>query len=318
MGKIIAGLASSHAYALQEPERWDMMRQRTMERYKARYGDYPPAQPKVAQETLESREQRYAKIRHGLSFLKENLAAQKPDALILVGDDQDENFTEDNLPQIAIYVGGEFSLNGSYQPESAKRVRYWSHKDLANDLLHSLVCREFDVGYIKKFPNDMLFSHAHCQILARMLPQAEVPVVLIFVNAIHVPAPTPARCYRLGEAIRGIVSARVGAERVAIYGSGGLSHFTSGYPWEHYKGNHNVGAICEAFDRELVDFMAAGEGHKLAQLSSEDLLMNGEIELRSWITVLGAVGAVRPDLIAYEPFYSGVMGMGVAHWTSDL
>ena len=46
--------------------------------------------------------------------------------------------------------------------------------------------------------------------------------------------------------------------------------------------------------------------------------MNGEIELRSWITVLGAVGAVRPDLIAYEPFYSGVMGMGVAHWTPDL
>jgi aromatic ring-opening dioxygenase catalytic subunit (LigB family) len=315
MGKIIAGLASSHAYALQEPERWDMMRQRTMERYKARYGNYPPLQPKVAQETPETREQRYVKIRHGLSVLKQNLAAQKPDALILVGDDQDENFSEENLPQIAIYIGGEFALNGAYQPEGAKRLRYRSHTGLATDLLHSLVRREFDVGYIKKLPNDILLSHAHCQILARMLPEAEIPVVLVFVNAIHVPAPTPARCYRLGEAIRSIVEARVGAERLVIYGSGGLSHFTSGYPWEHYKGNHNVGAICEAFDRELIDFMAAGKGQKLGQLSSEDLLMNGEIELRSWITVLGAVGDVRPDLIAYEPFYSGVMGMGVAYWT---
>lgn len=317
MGRIISGLASSHAYALQEPERWDMMRQRTMERYKARYGDYPPRQPKVADETPDTREQRYAKIRQGLRFLKEDLAAQKPDALILVGDDQDENFTEANLPQISIYVGGDFALNGSYQPESAKNLRYRSHTDLAADLLHSLVRREFDVGYTKKLPNDMLLSHAHCQILARMLPQAETPVVLIFVNAIHVPAPTPARCYRLGEAIAAIVAARAGAERVAIYGSGGLSHFTSGYPWDHYKGGHNVGAICEAFDRQLVDLMATGQGQKLGQLSSEDLLNNGEIELRSWITVLGAVGAVRPDLIAYEPFYSGVMGMGVAHWTTD-
>lgn len=312
MGKIIAGLASSHAYALQEPERWDMMRQRTMERYKARYGNYPPVQPKVAEETPDIREQRYAKIRHGLSFLKENLATQKPDALILVGDDQDENFTEENLPQISIYIGGDFSLN---QPESAKHIRYRSHTDLATDLLHSLVGREFDVGYLKKFPNDRLLSHAHCQILARMIPQAETPVVLVFVNAIHVPAPTPARCYRLGEAIRAIVVARAGAERIAIYGSGGLSHFTSGYPWKHYKGTRSVGAICEAFDRELVGLISAGQGEKLGQLSSEDLLMNGEIELRSWITVLGAVGPVRPNLIAYEPFYSGVMGMGVAHWT---
>jgi aromatic ring-opening dioxygenase catalytic subunit (LigB family) len=317
MGKIIAGLASSHAYALQEPERWDLMRQRTMERYKARYGDYPPAQAKVADETAETRARRYAKIRHGLSFLKENLAAQKPDALILVGDDQDENFTEANLPQISIYVGGDFSLNSSYQADSAKNLRYQCHSALATDLLHSMVRREFDVGYIKKFPNDVLLSHAHCQILARMVPEAEIRVVLIFVNAIHVPAPTPARCYRLGEAIGAIVAARPGAERVAIYGSGGLSHFTSGYPWEHYQGGHNVGAICEAFDRELVDLIAAGQGEKLAQLSSEDLLTNGEIELRSWITVLGAVGAVRPDLIVYEPFYSGVMGMGVAHWATD-
>jgi len=32
----------------------------------------------------------------------------KPDALILIGDDQNENFKEDNLPQIAIYLGEQF------------------------------------------------------------------------------------------------------------------------------------------------------------------------------------------------------------------
>ena len=90
MGKIISGLASSHAYALQEPAQWDMMRQRTMERYKARFGKYPPLQARIAEETSDLREQRYQRIRSGLEFLKLKIAEQKPDALILVGDDQDE------------------------------------------------------------------------------------------------------------------------------------------------------------------------------------------------------------------------------------
>lgn len=315
MGKIIAGLASSHAYALQEPSQWDLMRQRTMERYKARFGKYPPVQSRIAEETSDLREQRYSSIRNGLEFLKLKIAEQKPDVLILVGDDQDENFTEDNLPQLALYTGGDFAL-GKVGPlvSGEKNLRYRNHAELAADLSNRLVEQEFDVATVKRFPNDTLLSHAHCQILARMVPEADIPVVLVFVNAIHVPAISPARCYRLGQAIKNIITQRAGNERVAIYGSGGLSHFTSGYPWEFYQGPHDVGSISEEFDRNVISLMASGQGEKLAQLSSADLLSNGEIELRSWITVLGAIGSARPELIVNESFYSGVMSMGVACW----
>jgi len=317
MGKIISGLASSHAYALQEPAQWDMMRQRTMERYKARFGKYPPLQARIAEETSDLREQRYQRIRSGLEFLKLKIAEQKPDALILVGDDQDENFTEDNLPQIAVYAGGDFSL-GKVGPlvSGHKNLLYRNHGALAADLLNRLVEQEFDVATVKRFPNDTLLSHAHCQILARMVPAADIPVVLLFLNAIHVPAIGPARCYRLGQAIKNIIAQRTDGERVAIYGSGGLSHFTSGYPWEFYQGPHDVGSISEEFDCKVVSLIASGQGEKLAQLSSADLLSNGEIELRSWITVLGAVDSARPQLIVNEPFYSGVMSMGVAYWAA--
>src|SRR5712691_11659215 len=73
-------------------------------------------------------------------------------------------------------------------------------------------------------------------------------------------------------------------------------------------------SISEEFDRRLLSWMAAAQGHLLADLSSEDLLANGGIEMRSWITVLGAVGDTAAQVLAYEPFYSAIMAMGVAYW----
>ena len=41
---------------------------------------------------------------------------------------------------------------------------------------------------------------------------------------------------------------------------------------------------------------------------------NGEIEFRSWITMFGAIGDARPELLTYEPLYRGLMGQAVACW----
>jgi aromatic ring-opening dioxygenase LigB subunit len=107
---------------------------------------------------------------------------------------------------------------------------------------------------------------------------------------------------------------RPAAERVAIYASGGLSHFTGGYPWRHYTGSFGYGAISEEFDRAALDWMSAGRGDKLADLTSKDLLDHGDIEMRSWIVLVGAMGQRPARVLAYEPLYSGNMGMAVAFW----
>ena len=39
--------------------------------------------------------------------------------------------------------------------------------------------------------------------------------------------------------------------------------------------------------------------------------------MRSWITLVGAVGETPAKVLAYEPFYSGVMAMGVAYWEME-
>ena len=318
MGRIIAGMASSHAYALVEPTGWDVMRGRTRARYKARYGVEPKLHPNIAAESPDVRERGYRPIREALEFFRRQMQEARPDALILVGDDQDENFTEDNLPQIAVYTGGE--IHTTERASDGSRLRgpkYTCHAALAGDLVDGLVEREFDVASCGAFPKDELLSHAHGPIMRRVLPDADIPVVPVFLNAIHVPAPSPKRCYRLGAAMREIIESRPGDERVAIYASGGLSHFTSGYPWKHYSGPHGVGSISEEFDRKAVALMQGGEGEKLEQLSSRDLLDNGGIEMRSWITLLGAVGDVRPRFLHYQPFYSAVMAMGAGYWEPE-
>ena len=110
----------------------------------------------------------------------------------------------------------------------------------------------------------------------------------MFVNATHPPIVSPRRCYSVGQALREIIDKRPGNERVVIFASGGISHFPAGFPWRHYKGSFTWGSISEEFDRKIMEQMARGEGSLLAQLTSEDLINNGNDEMRSWIIELSA------------------------------
>jgi len=317
MGKIVAAMASSHAFALSDPTTWDEKRAWNRGMYARRYGVEPPIHPKIAEESLDKRLPRYKRVNDGLTFFRETLKEKKPDALIIIGDDQNEHFKEDNLPQIALYTGGNVFTTDRIDGRRERGPSYPCHSELAQDLLSGFIERDFDVSFCRTFPNDELLAHAHAPIMRMVMPDADVPVVLLFVNAIHVPAISPGRCYRLGQAIKEVIEKRSLGERVALYASGGLSHFTGGYPYKHYKGPYTYGSISEDFDRKCLDLMKSGQGVKLAQLTSQDLLDNGDIEMRSWIVVLGAVGNLPAKVLAYEPLYSGIMGMGVAYWETD-
>jgi hypothetical protein len=67
----------------------------------------------------------------------------KPDVLIVVCDDQNENFTEFNQPQFAIYVGDE--LVGGPMNEPGKRRAL--HRRLAEAILTGCVEADIDLSY---------------------------------------------------------------------------------------------------------------------------------------------------------------------------
>jgi hypothetical protein len=305
-------MASSHAFALEDPSRWDEGRQRNRQIYAHRFGVEPPEQPQVAEETDEDCQRRHGRIRDGFAFLRRKLEEMKPDALVFVGDDQNENFREDNLPQIAIYLGQDFLARA--RGSNADGVRYAGAPDLAQAIFEECVESDIDMASVQSLPDNVLLAHAFGPVLRVVDPEARIPVIPIFVNAIHVPAPSPARCYAYGETIRRAVERYPGAERVAVYASGGLSHFTGGYPWPHYHGRFTYGSISEEYDRWLLRKMGAGENHDFAEIPTKDIIGNGEIEFRSWITMFGAIGDARPEMLTYEPLYRGLMGQAVGCW----
>jgi aromatic ring-opening dioxygenase LigB subunit len=311
MGKLIAAMASSHAYTFLEPKVWDKRREFTRANYKQRFGVEPPDQPQVAEETLESNEARYNNIREGLDSLRKKLNALRPDILLIIGDDQNENYLENNLPQFSIYLGKE--LIGA-QRDGRTGQRYRCDAAAAWTILERCVESGIDLAYSKEFPNNHLISHAHREPL-EYLRIDDLSIVPIFINAIHVPAPTPARCYQFGQTLRKVIEALPADKRLAVYASGGLSHFSAGYPWDYYKGSCGLGSICVEFDRKILGWMRNGQGRELANLTNEDLIQNGEIELRQWITLMGMIDDRKPELLVYEPFYRGLLGMAVGYWS---
>jgi hypothetical protein len=312
MGKIVAGLASSHAFTFMPIDDWDYYRDGNRRVFEKRYGFLPKAPDGVLRESLEANRRRFAPIQEALEAIRAKLASTLPDVLVVVGDDQDENFSTANTPQLAVYTGTEFTLARS----SATSTKYTSHREFSSDLLEQGVFEGFDLASVGRFEGDELKSHAHAQVLANIMPRADIPVVLVFMNAIHHPSVEPWRCAQFGELLSRVAANRPAGERVAIYASGGWSHFTAGYPWKSYRGQMGHGDIDEAFDKSLVDTLTSGETQRLSELSGADLLDHGQVELRAWIALLAALGD-EPllDFLTYEPFYRGLMGMAVGSWT---
>ena len=321
MSRIIAGLASSHALALLKPNEWDERRGITRHHYERRYGSVPPERPEIEAETLATNEERHRQLHGALQHLRQRIVELKPDTIVLIGDDQDENFRPDNLPQFAIYTGEQVKIEAQprqpfAEPGSVPEMRsYPCDMALSRAIHEGMVETGFDLASSNRFAEDRLLSHAHVQILRYMdLLDHPVPIVPVFVNAIHVPAPPPSRCYAFGEGLRRVIEGQPGDKRVLVYASGGLSHYTAGYPWPNYQGPATLGYIDVNFDRRVVDWMQRGQGSQVRTLTSADVLNSGNIEMRQWIVLMGVLGDVAPSKLVYEPFFRGLMGMAAGCW----
>ena len=74
--------------------------------------------------------------------------------------------------------------------------------------------------------------------------------------------------------------------------------------------------LCEieplTVDRQLLATLSEGRGRETAALTGEELDKTGNIELRTWITLLGAVGNARAEVLCYEPSWHH--GNAVVAW----
>jgi 2,3-dihydroxyphenylpropionate 1,2-dioxygenase len=308
---LICAFATSHAYTFQEPETWDARRARSKANVERKAGRPAADTAEARAETLEDNRERYARIRDAHRSIRERLRRARADAVLMVGDDQTENFGPDSLPQLLVYTGGDYVADDWDRKQTAQVT---ADPEIASMLVEGCLEEGFDVGFSSSFKDGKLLSHAHVEPILYLVRESATPVIPVFVNAVHPLAPGPARCYAFGQALRRVVDHRLGERRIVLCGSGGLSHFSPSHPWAHHVGSRYVGDISVEFDRRIVEWMRAGEGCRLAELTSSELIEHGEAELRQWIVLLGAVGALKPEFLVYEPLFRSIMGMGVGWW----
>jgi len=263
-------------------------------------------------------QERAARCTANIEKLEREIAGAKLDALIIIGDDQHEQFFEDNMPAILVY-GGETIVNNPLNmpaeaPQWWRRARSQYHVNdepreypvdaaLARHLINALMDDDFDVSFSRKLAKPHGEGHAYGFVHQRLMRDGTIiPIVPVALNTYFAPnQPRPRRCYDLGRAIARAVRAYPGDGRIGILGSGGLSHFT----------------VDEELDRMLLDAFRNKDADALRSLSPARL-NSGTSEVRNWITVAGACEHLDTQWQEYVPCYRSAAGtgcgMGFAIW----
>jgi len=298
MADIIGCMAMSHAPQLLTPsDKWSDLPARAK-------GPFNP-KPGIEAELTPENMQAYAdRCNTAIGALRERLKAWAPDTIVITGDDQHENILDDNMPPFTMFIEEEVNATRKYRyfGTSARDqiTRYKVNAALANEMLTGLMDRGFDPSWSRETRYEGGLGHAFGRVLEFLTPDADIPIVPLMVNTYYPPAPSARRCVALGEALGAAISASSKAGRVAIIGSGGLSHTK----------------IDEKLDQEFITALKTRDLDYMASMPNETLVA-GTSEIRNWI-IAAAAAKAGGTMVDYVPCYRNPDGvgcaMGFAYW----
>lgn len=140
---------------------------------------------------------------------------------------------------------------------------------------------------------DLLLDHGTTVPLHFLTPHLDLPIVHVHQLTSRGPQPRLRRCYALGQVLRQFIEARPASERVAVIGTGGLSHWV---------GTPKMGQVNPAWDQRVLHLFAERRDDELLAMTDaaiEAEAGNGAHEIRNWITVAGAVPNAPVEVVSY-------------------
>jgi 3-O-methylgallate 3,4-dioxygenase len=254
------------------------------------------------------------RAQQGLNVLRDVLREARPDVIVAIGDDQHEHLLDDNMPQFCIYWGDELTSVDRRRTADRKdwqvstdgpghevRTSYPAAPELAKHTIQSMKRQGFDVAVSNQLKDNVGLGHAFT-FLYKLTPDQPLPLLPVMVNCFYPPnQPLPARCYAFGQALRQAIATWDSDQRVAIIGSGGLSHVV----------------VDEEIDQLTLEAIRQKDVELFAELP-EERLIRGTSENRNWIIVAGAMEAEEFTLVDYIPAYRNTAAMGhglaLAYW----
>jgi len=220
----------------------------------------------------------------GFDYVHDWLARTKPDVAVVFYNDHGLNFFLDKLPTFAVGASAEYrSEDEGWGIPVSRPVP--GDADLSWHLINTLLADEFDVTMCQ----DMLIDHAVTIPMALMWPSAAssdrpwpVKIVPVEINTVQHPLPSMARCLKLGRSIGRALETYPRDLRVAVVGTGGLSHQLDGT---------RAGFVNKDFDALCLDKIVA-EPEALARYSIHELVeLSGSqgVEFLNWMAMRGAL-----------------------------
>jgi aromatic ring-opening dioxygenase catalytic subunit (LigB family) len=246
--------------------------------------------------------QRLASAYHELG---NRLSAAKADVLIVVAPDHWSNFSLDHIPSFCIGVG---EVNDG-PPEPW--MKDFPHKEIPGHagFAGHLVQTALREGFEPSISHRLKLDHGFCIPLWKMgLPK--VPrVVPMIVNSIEPPLPSISRCFQWGRLLRKAIASFKQDLRVAVLGTGGLSHSI---------GEKTMGAIDEKLDLECIKHFSKKPDLLIRFLEKKlPSAGNGTEEIRNWLVAHGAAGGRGFELVDYLPVSTVYVGCGFASWRTQ-
>ncbi len=250
-------------------------------------------------------EQKYQRCKEAIKRLAYDIASLSPDLLIVIGDDQEELFSQSNNPSIAVSYASTLQSAGSDEPAHSEATLF--RKGLGMDgklypgdsgaalhVIEQLMNAHFDLAVVGEVPDDSGFGHAFTWVLSRLFDGPPVPCIPILLNTYYPPnQPSPRRCLEFGRVLRLACESLPGSRRVVIVASGGLSHFL----------------VNLELDEAVLRAIKHHDGTALSALPAA-MLTSGTSEVRNWIAMSGASEGLEGHWTEYQPVYRTAAGTG--------
>ncbi len=222
------------------------------------------------------------------------------DTVVVIGDDHYTLNGPACIPQCMIGVGDvEGPAEDAWLGIPRRSIR--NNEPLA---LH-IMQYGFDHGIDWTVSKTFLLDHAAMiPIEYAVRPVASVKSIPIYINSGIAPVISSRRAFQIGQIVGKAIAAWGGGERVAILGTGGISHWV---------GMAEMGKVNIEWDRKIISFVESGDAESLIAISDDEIIReggNGGLEIKNWILAMGALGKTKGKLIAYEPVPEWITGCG--------
>jgi len=238
---------------------------------------------------------------------KEQLAAARPDVIVMFDTDHLNTFFLDNLPIFAVGVDKAFT-GPNDEPREMPIYTIPSAVELAAHIRKGVVEDGFDAALTQHFSVD----HSVAVPLHFLTPDMSIPVIPFFISGHLPPLPPARRCYALGQAVARAIAAWPAALRVVIMGSGSFSLEVAG---PRMAPGRTDGVPDPDWALRVIKYLEQQQIEKLiSEATPYQLLKAGNVggELLNWIAMLGAIGDRKPNYVA--PQMQNGHAYGVWRW----